>query len=48
MEEETIVDWESENKSPTTKLSQVSARPNQVEVDSIEIKFESSIDLILG
>ena len=40
MEEKTIVDWEIENKSPTTELSQGDAQPNRVEVDSIEIKSE--------
>ena len=40
MEEKTIVDWETENKSPTTESSRVDARPNRVEVDSIEIESE--------
>ena len=37
MEDKTIVDWETENKSPTTEFTQVDARPNREEVDSIEI-----------
>ena len=41
MEEKTIVDWETQSKSPTTKSSRVDARPNRVEVDSIEIESES-------
>ena len=40
MEEKTIVDWEIENKSPTTESSRVKARPNREEVDLIEIEFE--------
>ena len=40
MEEKTIVDWETENKSPTTESSRVDAQPNRVEVDLIEIEFE--------
>ena len=40
MEEKTIVDWEIENKSPTTESSRVKARPNREEVDLIEIEGE--------
>mgnify|MGYP000246955402 FL=1 len=40
MEEKTIVDWETENKSPTTESSRVDARSNREEVDSIEIECE--------
>ena len=40
MEEKTIVDWEIENKSPTTKSSRVDAPPNRREVNSIEIECE--------
>ena len=40
MEEKKIVDWEIENKSPTTELSRVNARPTREEVDSIEIESE--------
>ena len=38
MEEKTIINWEFDNKSSTTKSSWVDARPNREEVDSIEIK----------
>ena len=38
MEEKTIVNWEFENKYPNTESSRVDARPNQEEVDSIEIE----------
>ena len=41
MEEKKIVDWEIENKSPTTRSRRVDARPDRVEVDSIEIKSGS-------
>ena len=40
MEEKTIVDWEIENKSPTTKSSRVDAQPNREEVNSIKIESE--------
>ena len=40
MEGKTTVNWETENKSPTAKSSQVDARPNRVEVDSTEIESE--------
>ena len=40
MRKHTIIDWEIENKSPTTESSRVDARPNRVEVDSIEIESE--------
>ena len=38
MEEKTIVIWETKNKSPVTESSQVDARPNREEIDSIEIE----------
>ena len=40
MEETTIVDWEIENNYPTTESSWVDAKPNWVEVGSIEIESE--------
>ena len=40
MEAKTIVDWEIENKSPTTESSRVDAWPNRVEVDSIKRESE--------
>ena len=40
MEEKKIVDWEIENKFPTTELNRVNAQPNRVEVDWIEIESE--------
>ena len=38
MEEKTIMDWEMENRSPVTDSSRVDARPNRLEVDSIEVE----------
>mgnify|MGYP000067078227 CR=1 FL=1 len=40
IEEKTIVNWEIENKTLVTKSSQVDARRNQEEIDSIEIESE--------
>ena len=40
MEEKAIVDWEMENRPPSTDLSRVSVRPNQTSVDSIEVESE--------
>ena len=45
MEEKTIVDWETENKSPTIELSRVDARLNRVEVDLIVIESEPAARL---
>ena len=38
MEEKTMIDWENEKKSPTTKSSRVNARLDRVEDGSIEIE----------
>ena len=38
MEEKIIADWEAEFRHPTIDLSLV--RPNQIEVDSIEVGYK--------
>ena len=40
MEEKTIIDWEIENKYPTTESSRVDNQTNSEEVDLIEIESE--------